>query len=218
MSISRLLGTERQTEASDRSQILDLECEEANDVFDALSSETARVTLNALYDEPQTASELANRLEQSIQNVKYHLENLQDADLIEVGAITYSDTGNEMKVYEPTGTAVVLVSSEGTKSRLQSVISQVLGAVILLGIAVVALRQLFVDIIGPRLLEEPGTDDSPFSLESADADMGITAEDPGLWVQLLTDPAALILSGMLVALVVVGVVWTLRWRLDEHEY
>jgi len=55
-----------------------------------------------LYEEPQTASDIAKSLDMSVQNAKYHLDKLEEAGLIEIIDIWYSDRGREMNVYAPT--------------------------------------------------------------------------------------------------------------------
>jgi len=44
-----------------------------------------------LYEEPQTASDIAKSLDMSVQNAKYHLDKLEEAGLIEIIDIWYSD-------------------------------------------------------------------------------------------------------------------------------
>jgi predicted ArsR family transcriptional regulator len=65
-----------------------------------------------LYDQPKTASEVADTVDTSLQNVNYHLNNLTDCNLIEVADTLYSDQGKEMKVYSPTSEALVLFASD----------------------------------------------------------------------------------------------------------
>ncbi|MFO7833706.1 MAG: helix-turn-helix domain-containing protein, partial [Halohasta sp.] len=52
----------------------------ADEVFKTLSSSTARQILAALYEEPRPASELGTETDTTVQNVRYHLQNLQDAE------------------------------------------------------------------------------------------------------------------------------------------
>jgi DNA-binding transcriptional ArsR family regulator len=70
-------------------------------VFDALASETARSILEEIAAEPATASELATRVDTSIQNVEYHLTQLREAGLIVEAGVWYSERGTEMSVYAP---------------------------------------------------------------------------------------------------------------------
>ncbi|WP_277613500.1 ArsR/SmtB family transcription factor [Natrinema hispanicum] len=108
-------------------------------MFDALSSSTARSILMTLYEEPQTASDIANSVDTSLQNTKYHLDNLLDAGLIEIVDTWYSEHGREMKVYAPAnGSLVVVASDESTKNSLREMLKRLLGAVGLLGVMSIA--------------------------------------------------------------------------------
>jgi len=60
-----------------------------------------------LYEEPQTASDIAKSLDMSVQNAKYHLDKLEEAGLIEIIDIWYSDRGREMNVYAPTSSSII---------------------------------------------------------------------------------------------------------------
>ena len=73
--------------------------DEPTEVLQVLSSETAQEILSTLNSEPKTASEIAKSVEQSVQNVSYHLERLCDADLITPIETWYSEKGREMTVY-----------------------------------------------------------------------------------------------------------------------
>lgn len=83
--------------------------EDSNEIFSVLQSATARRILAELYDEPAVASELADRVGTSVQNIHHHLGNLRDAGIIEVAEIGYSSKGNEMKIYAPAGDPLTIV-------------------------------------------------------------------------------------------------------------
>lgn len=70
-------------------------------VFDAIGCQTARSILVAIGNEPATAAEIADRVDTSLQNVQYHLGNLEDADLVAAAGTWYSERGKEMTVYAP---------------------------------------------------------------------------------------------------------------------
>lgn len=86
--------------ARDRS-VLDLADESTDRVFDALGSETARSVLASISDEPATASDIADCVDTSLQNVQYHLSNLEEANLVSEVGTWYSSRGTEMTVYAP---------------------------------------------------------------------------------------------------------------------
>jgi DNA-binding transcriptional ArsR family regulator len=73
-----------------------------------LSSETATDILDAVGGEPMTASEVAEAVGTSVQNVTYHLSRLRDAELVRVVDTWYSSRGREMQVYALACETVVL--------------------------------------------------------------------------------------------------------------
>ncbi|MFB6218883.1 MAG: ArsR/SmtB family transcription factor, partial [Halobacteriaceae archaeon] len=107
--MSRLLPFRTPVEReSDEPRVLGIDDDAADEVFDALASRTAREILGALYEEPRTASDLAEGVDTSLQNVRYHLDSLTDAGLVEVADTWYSSRGTEMKVYAPADSSVVV--------------------------------------------------------------------------------------------------------------
>lgn len=161
-SISRLLsqGSSSTSGRQDDEQDPDLiaiDDEAADDIFSALSSTTARSILSSLYDEPQTASEIADSTDTSLQNVNYHINNLRDSDLIEVVDTGYSDQGREMKVYAPTnGALVVFASDDVERSSLWDTLKRLLSGVGLFGVVSLAVDRLVRQLVSrPRLT--PGT-------------------------------------------------------------
>ena len=95
------------------SRVVSLGDDGSDAVFSVLSSTVARRVLAELYRSPATQSELADRVDTSIQNVSYHLDNLVDAGLVDVVDEWYSEKGREMDVYAPAGSPLVLVVGDG---------------------------------------------------------------------------------------------------------
>lgn len=121
----------------------------ADDVFETLSSATARALLAALYEEPRTASDLATAVDTSIQNVAYHLGNLEDAGLVAVVETWYSDQGTEMKVYAPTREALVLFAGDDLgRSSLLEAVSRLLGAAAVFGLLSLLVDRLLRTAVG----------------------------------------------------------------------
>ena len=124
-----------QQEPSNKLNALRINEEAAEWVFSALASEMSREILSELYTTPQSASNLSDNVGTSIQNAKYHLDKLKDADLIEIVDTWYSDSGNEMNVYAPTNGSLVLFATEmKNESNLRKTLSRYLGAIAVLGI------------------------------------------------------------------------------------
>jgi len=94
-------------------RVLDIMAEETAAIVTALSSDTARAILSELSHEPATQSELADRVDISIQNVGYHLNRLVDTNLVTVVEQWRSEKGRTMNVYAPADASLVLVTGDG---------------------------------------------------------------------------------------------------------
>ncbi|MBV0922790.1 helix-turn-helix domain-containing protein [Halomicroarcula limicola] len=131
--------------------------EDVSAVLDALSSETAREILNTVYEEPGTPSELADRLGMSIQKVSYHLEKLEDEELIAVAGTQYSEKGQEMKVFEPPEDPLVLfVGTQDRKRSLRSLLARLVPVVGLLTAASVLVQILLGNVPIPFGMSSSG--------------------------------------------------------------
>lgn len=89
-----------------------VDVDQAGDILDVLSSETARSVLLALYQSAAPVSGLAETVDTSLQNVKYHIERLERAGLVEVVDTRYSSKGNEMDVYAPGRAPLVIFAGQ----------------------------------------------------------------------------------------------------------
>jgi DNA-binding transcriptional ArsR family regulator len=88
------------------------------DLFEALSSRTARRILSALRDGPRVTSRIAAETDRSIQVVSYHLEKLEAVGLVAVVGTTHSEKGREMDVYALTTDSIVVeLSGAGPESE-----------------------------------------------------------------------------------------------------
>ena len=151
-------------------RVIGVDSEDAADLLSALQSDTARAILTALYDDPGTPSNLAERADTSIQNVRYHLQKLEAADLVEVGDTVYSEKGREMNVYVPvSGPLVVFAGNDDEAPGLEAALSRLLGALGALGLSSLLIQRLF----GDGALWDPPT--VGFSSSSGDAAEATTA-------------------------------------------
>ena len=89
--------------------VLYVDNDQTQELVSTLSSDTTMAVFRRLNEDPLTASEVAAELDLSIQNASYHLDKLQQADLIEVVDTCYSETGREMNVYAVASEPLVLV-------------------------------------------------------------------------------------------------------------
>lgn len=132
-----------------------------------------------------TPSELAEQVDTSIQNVQYHLEKLESAELIEVADTWYSEKGREMSVYAPTnGPLVVFPGSADDAFDLEQVLKGAVGAVAILGIVGALIEAVARELI-PGLAGEDGALDQPAIAETGAAETHwlvglVTGVSPGL--------------------------------------
>lgn len=173
-------------------RVVDLDEEAADRVIDALSAETARDIYRTVSAEPRTPPELAEAVDCSLQTVHYHLQSLEEAELVESGGTGYSERGVEMTVYRAADRPLILTTAdEETGSQLRDFLSRILG--VLAGLAVVAL-------LAQWLAPPPGT--GPTGV-NATAPVGDASGYP--W-----PPGILVFAGGVVALLLVVAVW--YWR------
>ena len=146
-------------------RIVGVESDEADEIFAALSSGTARKLLMELHDEPAPPAELADRVGTSVQNAQYHLDKLEAAGAIEIIGTAYSEKGREMNVYAPADQPLVIFAGDEEENALRTALSRLLGSVGLLALGSVAVQSLF----GDQLLPFTGTPDAaPADEEDAD--------------------------------------------------
>jgi len=125
-SIFPLRDTVRPDESREP-RLVDLDEETADEVFETLAASTTREIFLALHREPQTASDLAELTDTSVQNVQYHLQKLQDADLVSAVDTWYSERGSEMQVYAPDDESLVLYAGRDKQSTFRSLLNRMLG-------------------------------------------------------------------------------------------
>jgi DNA-binding transcriptional ArsR family regulator len=141
-------------EADGDLQTLWLDSDEAGDLLSSLASDTARSVLTTLHEEPATASEVADRVDTSLQNARHHLNSLQDADLVEVAETRYSSKGREMSVYAPASDpTVVFVGSQKHDGGLLDSLRSLLPAVAVLAVVSLLVQWLVVPSVGTAASE-----------------------------------------------------------------
>lgn len=122
--------TESSVERTAEPSVLYVGDERTEDIISTLSGDTAMNVFQMLNEEALTASEVAEQLDISVQNASYHLENLEDADLVEVVDTCYSEKGREMKIYAVTSEPKVLVlGAENEQGALRRAFGTMAGAI-----------------------------------------------------------------------------------------
>ncbi len=151
--MSQVFPLRSSVELGDREpRLVDMDDERADEVFEALASGTTRQVLSALHGEPQTASDLAEVTDTSVQNAQYHLGKLQEVDLVESVDTWYSERGTEMTVYAPADEALVLFAGEDRSRSLRSLLTRVVGSV-----GLVALASLLVAAVTGQVVDVSGS-------------------------------------------------------------
>ena len=147
-------------------RVIGVDSEDADDLIGALSSDTARDILAELHEEPATPSEVAERADTTVQNARYHLENLSEANLIDVEGTRYSSKGREMDVYAPAEPLVMFVGTEEKSTTVRDALTRFLGTVGIIGVAAVFVESLF------RLYAPGESDVAPRATGGDDGGMG----------------------------------------------
>ncbi|MCD2200608.1 helix-turn-helix domain-containing protein [Halobacterium sp. KA-4] len=191
-------------------RVVGVDSDDADRFLSALSSGTARDLYGALHDTPATPSELAEECETSLQNAQYHLEKLEDADLVEECDTRYSAKGREMSVYAPADAPVVLFAGDEEESKsVRSALTNLLGAVGLLGVT-----SLLVQRFVGSGLQAPRTGAGSGAVETTSEFSGLVVESdqPAAAADAAASlPAgALFFLGGLLVLALVGVAWYAR--------
>jgi DNA-binding transcriptional ArsR family regulator len=206
MSMERLLPSRVDPRPRDDPKVYGLEEEGTQDALSALSAETARKILTELYDQPAAPAELQEEVGTSLQNVHYHLENLESADLIRQVGTRYSEKGNEMAVFAPASDAVVFMAGDhDSRSRLRRALARVVGGVGVL----VAASLAFGAAVQRWLAPEPTSRDSGPSI------MGEQPETATEVVNAIDPALAFFLGGAFILTIVGSWMAVRRYRTED---
>ncbi|MFW5918022.1 MAG: ArsR/SmtB family transcription factor [Haloferacaceae archaeon] len=196
-------------------RVVGLDDEDADELLSAISSETARELLAELHEEPATPSSLADRVDTTLQNVQYHIENLREADMVEVIDTIYSEKGREMKVYAAADRPLVMFASpEHERPGLKDAILRLLGSVGILAVVSLLVQAWLGDLSAllpgglgsePASGADAGGDPGTMTTESAES-VAAAEQAAGL------PPGMLFFLGGAVVLCVGFAVWYLRRR------
>lgn len=199
--MAKLLPSTSDPEPETEPRVIGVDSDEAGETLAALSSETAREMLQSLHDEPDTPSGIADRLDLTLQNVQYHVGNLDDAGLIDVVDTVYSEKGREMKVYGPAdGPLVVYAGQESETTGLRDALKRLVGGVAVLGL-VSLLVQAWLGELSLPFAQTGGAGDGAQVETTQDAATYTAESTAGL------PPGLLFFLGGLVVLLGITAVW-----------
>ena len=186
----------------DAPQVVGVDSDAAEDLLGALSSEMARAVLDALHEDPATASQLADRLDASLQTVHYHLENLSEADVVEVAGTTTSDKGREMDLYAPAGgPVVVFAGDEDDGNQLRDALKRLVSAFGFLALASLLIQEVLGEGVR-RLWESPERPTGDVTVAET------TREAAGI------EPGVAFFAGGAIVILAAFAVWYWQWRRD----
>lgn len=207
--MAKLLPSRTDPEPETEPRVIGVDSDEAGETLSALSSDTAREMLQALHDEPDTPSGIADRLDLTLQNVQYHVSNLDDAGLINVIDTVYSEKGREMKVYGPAdGPLVVYAGQESETTGLRQALKRLLAGVGVLALASLVVQAWLAELPLP-FAQTGGAGDS--------AEVQTTAQEAGSYAVESAatglPPGLLFFLGGMVVLLGITAVW---WVQQEN--
>lgn len=150
--------------------------ERAKKIGKAMASETASDLLSALSEDELTLSELSERLGQPITTLKYQIENLLDAGLVDIVRTRYSEKGRVVKVYGVRQQVVIMSPGKANLRDLLLKYTSLFALIICATLVLLALAPTFTFLPDNGQLSGAGTasDDAralvmTFSAEEAEA-------------------------------------------------
>ncbi len=178
-------------------RIVDVDDEEADEVFDVLSSETRRNVYRRVFDEPATVSGISEQLDTSLQNVSHHVKVLEEAELIESVGRRYSEKGNEMVVYGPASDPLVFVGESDLRPQIDRSLSEIVTGLGLLAGAALLTQWGVYQLFSPESARSTAVDPASYA-SASDGTHGLLvwlvfeAGEPGLFFFF----ACLLLAGI----------------------
>ena len=196
---------QRSSEPTQQPRIMEMDDEGADAVLSALSPTTRRRVYRALFTEPQTTSELAERVDTSIQNVQYHLETLQDAGLVEPVETVYPGTGNEMTVFAPASDPLVFVGDADRLPAIRESLHHVVGGLAVLGVVSLLVQWLVAREFAVRPRAREATTMTATEDAAMDAAAGASTDPTLQWliIEVLEPGLVFFVGGLVVAALVV---------------
>ena len=107
-------GMEENTE-DEKLLILPLNDKNSKEIAQIISNDTARNIIEAIASNPLSASKIAEKLGIPLTTVQYNLEKLNDAGLVKVEQIKYSEKRKPVKIYAPQRKFVVIVPEKTSR-------------------------------------------------------------------------------------------------------
>jgi DNA-binding transcriptional ArsR family regulator len=117
--------------------------ERAQKIGKAIASQTANDILHTLSQGQKTASDLTELLNIPMGTLKYHIDNLLEAGLVEVAETRYSVKGREVKVYQLKDQLVIVAPKMTNIRSILLKYASLFAIVIVASMAMLAILPLF---------------------------------------------------------------------------
>ncbi|HON81100.1 MAG TPA: winged helix-turn-helix domain-containing protein [Methanoregulaceae archaeon] len=171
--------------------------ERAQKIGKAISSQTAGDILTILSQGPKTASDLTGLLSIPMGTLKYHIDNLLEAGLIEISETRYSVKGREVKVYRLKDQLVIVAPKVTSIRSILLKYASLFVIVVLASLAVLAILSLFrfpQDMAGTPTFSQDGRGGAGMLAEKAPGAEPVAAD------RVVNLALAFFLGGCMVAL------------------
>ena len=133
--------------------------ERAQKIGKAIASQTANDILHMLSQGQKTASDLTELLNIPMGTLKYHIDNLLEAGLVEIAEMRYSVKGREVKVYRLKDQLVIVAPKMTNIRSILLKYASLFAIVIVASMAMLAILPLFQappDLVSAPAFSEDG--------------------------------------------------------------
>ncbi|MEM2785365.1 MAG: winged helix-turn-helix domain-containing protein [Candidatus Nitrosotenuis sp.] len=108
------------TDIHEKVEIVSTDDEKVKLIGGLLSNDTSRNILKLLFEQEMTANEIAQKTGMLLSLVIFHLQKMQEADLIKINKIGKNIKGHDMKYYGATKLAVIIMPSKISEKAKKS--------------------------------------------------------------------------------------------------
>lgn len=184
--------------------LVDLNEAKTKQLAETITSATSRKILNHLADKEDTETNIAHSLNLPLSTVHYHLQKLQEAQLVLVEEFHYSKKGREVNHYKLANKYIIITPQKvsGLKEKLKGILPVALAT---LGISavlkIININQLAEKAVSMAVSAEEAlpaaADTSRFAMEAA----VIPPSSPDMALWFLLGSAATIIIYLVIAII-----------------
>ncbi len=182
--------------------LVDLNEPKVKRLAETITSETSRKILNYLAEKDDTEQNISKMLGMPISTVHYHLQKLQEAQLVKVEEFHYSSKGREVNHYKLANKYIIIAPQrvEGLRQKLKGILP--VGLIIVgVGLAITIIQR--ISAVGPKV------EGARYATESIASEASVMMDGPApQMIASAPSPVVWFLIGGLGALVLY-VLWSL---------